>query len=69
MSNQESNTVARLLEQIATEGQKFLQGDGRAKRHLVARARELIFAAEEPMDTLLWHIWLEVCRHWSLTVY
>jgi hypothetical protein len=60
MSTQETDTVAQLLERIATEGQKFVQGDHGARQNLVARARELIFAAEDPMDTLLWHVWLEV---------
>lgn len=63
MSKHESDTVAQLLEQIATEGQKFVQGDDAARQNLVARARELVFAAEDPMDTLLWHVWLEVCGH------
>ena len=60
-STVQKDEVAQLLDQIAAEGQGFLSGENGAREKLVASARALIFAAEEPMDTLLWHIWLEVC--------
>jgi hypothetical protein len=63
MATHDNNTVAQVLKQIASEGQRFLQGDEGARQNLVAKARELIFAAEDPMDTLLWHVWLEVRGH------
>jgi hypothetical protein len=60
-----ASDLARALEQVIVHGQKLLDnGDenGDARQRLVASARDLIFAAEDPVDSLLWHMWGEVCQ-------
>lgn len=50
--------VARILSQLASEGDEFLNGNSeKARLKLVDYARELVFAASSPVETLLWNIW------------
>lgn len=59
-SQNDYSEVTSALAQIAAEGERFSRGEDGARERLVASARDLIFAAEEPLDTLLWHMWGEV---------
>ncbi|KAI0887606.1 S-adenosyl-L-methionine-dependent methyltransferase [Annulohypoxylon maeteangense] len=49
--------VAQALKQVAEDGEKFMTGDQAARERLVASARELVLAAETPVETVLWNIW------------
>ncbi|KAI1371933.1 S-adenosyl-L-methionine-dependent methyltransferase [Hypoxylon crocopeplum] len=49
--------IARALKQVAEDGDKFMNNDSAARERLVASARELVLAAETPMESLLWNIW------------
>ncbi|KAH9904727.1 S-adenosyl-L-methionine-dependent methyltransferase [Xylariomycetidae sp. FL2044] len=54
--------VARALKQVAEHGGEFLNNkddddDTSAREKLIASARELVSAAETPVESLLWHIW------------
>lgn len=49
--------VARALKQVAEDGNKFMNNDSAAREKLVASARELVLAAETPVESLLWNIW------------
>lgn len=63
MSDQDPKTpsqmesIARAITQVVTDGDKFKNGDQEARKKLVASARELVTAAETPVESLLWHIW------------
>lgn len=67
--------IAHALSQVATHGDRLMNGDSGAREMLVASARELVVAAETPMETLLWNIWALVsfpgpackCRHANWT--
>ncbi|KAI2618924.1 S-adenosyl-L-methionine-dependent methyltransferase [Hypoxylon sp. NC1633] len=52
-----AENVARALKQVAEDGDKFLNNDSAARKRLVACARELVLAAETPVESLLWNIW------------
>ncbi|PVI08507.1 putative O-methyltransferase [Periconia macrospinosa] len=60
MADQETKAqqdrIAKALSQVAADGSKF-QKDPEARKELVASARELLDAAETPVESLLWHIW------------
>lgn len=56
----DNEEVALAVAQVVAEGQRFSKGEDGARERLVASARSLIFAAEDPLDTLLWHVWGEV---------
>ncbi|XDG02454.1 hypothetical protein ABKA04_002069 [Annulohypoxylon sp. FPYF3050] len=49
--------VARALKQVAEYGDKFMNNDPVAREKLISSARELIVAAETPVESLLWNIW------------
>lgn len=50
--------VARILSQLASEGDNFLDSKGEeARLKLVDCARDLVAAASSPVETLLWNIW------------
>ncbi|KAF2728583.1 putative O-methyltransferase [Polyplosphaeria fusca] len=53
----QKENVARALDEIANVGKDFLNGNSEAREKLVASARELVTAAETPVESLLWHIW------------
>lgn len=49
--------VARALSQVTLQGDTFLHGDTEARQKLIASAKELVAAAETPVEALLWHTW------------
>ncbi|KAI2467819.1 S-adenosyl-L-methionine-dependent methyltransferase [Annulohypoxylon bovei var. microspora] len=49
--------VIRALKQVAEDGDKFINNDLAARERLVESARELVLAAETPIESLLWNIW------------
>lgn len=49
--------IARALKQVAEDGDKFMNNDSAARERLIASARELVLAAETPIESLLWNIW------------
>jgi hypothetical protein len=53
--------IAQALSRVASEGSRYLHGDPDAREKLVASARDLVAAAETPVESLLWHIWALVC--------
>lgn len=62
-------SIACAIAQVATDGDKFMNGDHEARKRLVESARQLVTAAETPVESLLWHIWalvrmqLRTCIH------
>jgi hypothetical protein len=54
----EHDRITKALSQIAADGTNFKNGDPSARQKLVASAHELLTAAETPIDTLLWHLWV-----------
>lgn len=59
--NVDVENIARALKQVAEDGDKVMKNDSAARERLVASARDLVLAAETPMESLLWHIWALVC--------
>ncbi|KAI6089581.1 S-adenosyl-L-methionine-dependent methyltransferase [Hypoxylon rubiginosum] len=55
--NVDVENIARALKQVAEDGDKVMKNDSAARERLVASARDLVLAAETPMESLLWHIW------------
>jgi hypothetical protein len=53
----QSERILQTLQQIESDGSKFANGDPEARQRLIAGARELISAAETPVETLLWNVW------------
>ncbi|KAI0838306.1 S-adenosyl-L-methionine-dependent methyltransferase [Hypoxylon sp. FL0890] len=60
--------LAQALSEVAAEGKKFMNGDLEARERLVTSARELVLAAETPVETLLWHIWAQPTRVLALRI-
>ncbi|KAI1089157.1 S-adenosyl-L-methionine-dependent methyltransferase [Rostrohypoxylon terebratum] len=56
-NNSDVEHVARVLKQVAEYGDKFTNGDPAARLKLLASARELVLAAETPVESLQWNIW------------
>ena len=56
-SLQKSEAILRALSQVASDGDKFRDGDPTARAKLVKSARQLVAAAESPVETLLWNTW------------
>jgi hypothetical protein len=56
----QNHELSEALEQVSEEGTKLLDGDSAARERLIASARELIAAAETPVETLLRNIWARV---------
>jgi hypothetical protein len=54
----EHDRIARALSQVSIDGTDFKNSDPGARQKLVASARELLTAAETPIDSLLWHLWV-----------
>lgn len=53
----QKDNIAEALKQVVAQGNKFLDGDDEARQKLVTSARELVTAAETPVESLLWNIW------------
>ncbi|KAG8159531.1 hypothetical protein KVR01_010168 [Diaporthe batatas] len=53
----QNESIAEALHQVATQGDAFLGGDEEAHQRLVTAARELVTAAETPVESLLWNVW------------
>lgn len=49
--------ITHALSQLESHGSEYKSGDPDARQKLVASARELISAAETPVESLLWNIW------------
>ncbi|PSN62806.1 S-adenosyl-L-methionine-dependent methyltransferase [Corynespora cassiicola Philippines] len=49
--------IAQALSVVASEGSKFMDGDLDAREKLIESARDLVTAAETPVESLLWTIW------------
>jgi hypothetical protein len=56
-SSQEQRITQALL-QISANAQSFANGDPTARQSLVHSARQLLAAAETPVESLLWNMWL-----------
>jgi hypothetical protein len=56
---QKSN-VQRALIRIAAEGVKFMGDEPGSRESLIETARDLIAAAESPVESLLWNAWTQV---------
>jgi hypothetical protein len=59
-STPQNYELSKALGQVSKEGAKLLNGDSAARERLIASARELIAAAETPVETLLRNIWARV---------
>ncbi|KAI0176007.1 putative O-methyltransferase [Hypoxylon sp. FL1284] len=57
------DNIARALKQVANYGDKFINNDPTAREKLVASARDLVLAAETPMESFWWAIWAQPTRH------
>lgn len=53
----DQDRIAKALSQVAADGSNLNNGDPEARQKLVASARELVNAAETPVESLLWNIW------------
>lgn len=49
----QTDEMARALSQVTAEGGKFINGDDEAREKLISSARELVVAAETPVESLL----------------
>jgi hypothetical protein len=58
--------IVQAIRQIESDGSKFNHGDIDSRQKLIASARELISAAETPVETLLWNIWAMPTRSVAL---
>ena len=55
-----TRSVPYLLEEIASKGRSFTQGDTKARKKALAAARELCFALETPVEAIIRICWAEV---------
>ncbi len=55
-----SRDVPHLLEEIASNGKSFTQGDGKARKKALVAARELCLALETPVEAIIRMCWAEV---------
>ncbi|PVH93147.1 hypothetical protein DM02DRAFT_662271 [Periconia macrospinosa] len=52
----QNKRIAEAFRQVQSDGSDFLNGSLEAREKLVASARSLLEAAENPVESLLWHI-------------
>ncbi|KAI3399351.1 hypothetical protein diail_7078, partial [Diaporthe ilicicola] len=62
MSTFSKDKIAEVLNQITSNGNGFMNDDPGSREKLLASARELIVAAESPVESLLWSIWAQPTR-------
>lgn len=53
----EKDDIAQALDEIASVGSDYLKGTPNAREKLIEKARDLVKAAETPVESLLWNIW------------
>lgn len=57
-SSLQREKVTKILAKVASQGDKFTHsGSDEARQQLINSARELVYAAESPVESLLWHMW------------
>lgn len=66
--SQQQERIAQALSQVEALGSQLKNGDADARQKLVASARELVAAAETPVESLLWNIWALPTRTVALRV-
>jgi hypothetical protein len=54
--------IAQALSQVVSNGNDYTNGDPEARQKLVMSARELLNAAQTPVESLLWNIWAQPTR-------
>jgi len=59
-SSNERDNIALALSKITAQGKSYMSNEPGAREKLIASARDLIDAAESPIESLLWLIWAEV---------
>ncbi|KAI1360459.1 S-adenosyl-L-methionine-dependent methyltransferase [Xylaria arbuscula] len=67
-SVQNGEPIVRALSQIASYGDKLRDGDPTAREKLIKSARQLVSAAETPVETLLWNTWALPTRNVALRI-
>ncbi|KAI0022354.1 hypothetical protein F4780DRAFT_777738 [Xylariomycetidae sp. FL0641] len=60
LSSSQKADIARALSAVAVGGQNVLDGEPGARKYLVAKARDLLAVVEDPVESLLRHIWTQV---------
>lgn len=53
----QNKRIAGALGHVKSDGNDFLNGSHEARERLVPSARNLVSAAESPVESLIWHIW------------
>lgn len=51
------DSVMRALARVAAQGDKFEAAEPGSRESLIEAARDLLAAAESPVESLLWSIW------------
>lgn len=64
VTESQKDSIAQALSQVAADGDAFMNGnsDSEARERLVSSARQLVAAAETPVESLLWNIWALVSK-------
>ncbi|CAI6334215.1 unnamed protein product [Periconia digitata] len=60
--------ITQALSQVEAHASQLKSGDPEARQKLIASARELVTAAETPVETLLWNIWALPTRTTALRI-